>query len=159
MKRTTINEEVDAAISALGNPTAFVEAEIPAWLTPFEQGLPFRLPPSYRSFLHRYRFPAFVVGSVKLFGNMDGKDYDDVVVAAARDRRIAAATRANGFIQIGHPSSGNYDPVCLDLRRRSSRDEAGIVRLDHEAILINESIRVVEKVAASFLELLARFRG
>jgi hypothetical protein len=34
--------------------------------------------------------------------------------------------------------------------------EAGIVRLDHEEILCNDSIRVVETIAPSFLELLAR---
>ena len=30
----------------------------------FEQDLPMRLPPAYRSLLLRYRFPAFEVGSV-----------------------------------------------------------------------------------------------
>jgi hypothetical protein len=34
--------------------------------------------------------------------------------------------------------------------------EAEVVRLDHEEIRVHDSVRVVETVAASFLELLAR---
>lgn len=155
MERTTIDEELDAAIIARGKDPVFVPAEAPDWLASFEQGLPFRLPPSYRSLLLRYRFPALVAGTVNLFGNLDGKSYDDFVVASIRDPVLSSVTRANGFIQIGRPASGNYDPVCFDLRFRSKIGEAGIVRLDHEEILINDSICVVEKVADSLLELLS----
>ena len=41
-------------------------AGAPAWLAAFEQDLPMRLPPAYRSLLLRYRFPAFEVGSQRL---------------------------------------------------------------------------------------------
>lgn len=153
MKRATVDDEIDAAISGRAE-LAFISAAAPAWLAPFEQSLPFRLPPAYRSLLLRYRFSAFVAGTVYLFGNLDGQSDDDLVVASIRDAALSAVVRANGFVQIGRPKSGGYDPICFDLRRRTKSGEAGLVRLDHEAILGRSSIRVVEAVAASFLELL-----
>lgn len=156
MKRTTVDEKVDAAVAALGKAPAFVSAGAPAWLGPFERDLPFRLPPAYRSLLLRYRFPAFVVGTATVFGNLDGQSYDDLVVASVRDPILSSVARANGLVQIGRPESGGHDPICFDLRSRTKSGEAEVVRLDHEAILINASIRVVERVAPSFLELLAR---
>jgi len=156
VKRSTVDAEVDAIIFAPGNDPVFVAAGEPPGLQTFEQNLPFRLPPSYRSRLLRYRFPAFDVGAVTLFGNLDGRSYDDLVVASTRDRVLSSVARANGFIQIGRPESGSYDPVCFDARRRTKTGEAGIVQLDHEEILIKDSIRVQEAIAASFPELLAR---
>ena len=158
MDVTTVDQEVDTAIAARGIDPAFVLAPEPAWLAPFQGALPFRLPPSYCSLLRRYRFPAFAAGVVALFGNLDGNSYDDVVVASTRDPVLSSVTRANGFIQIGRPASGSYDPICFDLRHRSNTGEAGVVRLDHEEILVNDAIRVVGEVAVSFLELLARGR-
>jgi hypothetical protein len=131
-------------------------AQSPAWLLPFERHLPFRLPPAYLSLLLRYRFPAFAVGTVTLFGNLDGQAYDDLVVASMRDESLSSVTHANGFVQIGRPGTGSYDPICFDGGSRTKKGEARIVRLDHEVILVNGSIHVLEIIAASFLELLAR---
>lgn len=156
MTRGTVDEQVDAAVAGRLNQPSFVSAAAPDWLTSFEQNLPFRLPPAYRSLFLRYRFPAFQVGRVDLFGNLDGLSDDDLVVASIRDPVHSAVARANGFIQIGRRESGSYDPICFDMGRRMKNGEAKIVRLDHEEILINGSIRVLETVAASFLELLAR---
>ena len=156
MEPSTVDKEVDAAIAGRRDASAFVSAVAPPWLGPFEQSLPFRLPPSYRSLVLRYRFPAFVGDTVNLYGNLDGQSHDDLVVASIRDPVLSSVSRANGFIQIGRPASGSYDPICFDLRRREKSGEVGIVRLDHEEILINDSIRVVANVATSFLELLVR---
>jgi hypothetical protein len=156
MERENVDKEIDAVIAARSDAAAFLSAEAPPWLVPFEQSLPFRLPPSCRSLLLRYRFPATVAGTVNLFGNLDGKSYDDFAVASRRDPVLSSVTQSNGFIQIGRPASGSYDPICFDLRSRSRSGEAGIVRLDHEEILINDSIHIAEKVADSFVELLSR---
>ena len=64
--------------------------------------------------------------------------------------------RGAGFIHIGRPATRNHDPICLDFRRPAKTGEAGIVRLDHEEILRNDSIRIVETIAPSFLALLAQ---
>lgn len=153
MRRTSVDEQVDAIVGH-GNEPMFVLSGVPAWLAPFEQSLPFRLPPTYRSLLLRYRFPAFEVGPAALFGNVDGTSYDDLVVASTRDPVLSSVARANGFVQIGRAEPGSYDPICFDMRRRTKGGEARLVRLDHEAILINQAIRVVDTIAASFLELL-----
>jgi hypothetical protein len=156
MKRPTVDEQVDEVIARAGNAPVFVAAPTPEWLAPYEQNLPFRLPPTYRSLLLRYRFPAFEVGTVKLFGSLDGKSDDDLVVASTCDPVLSSVSRAGGFIHIGRPETLHYDPVCFDCRRRAKTGEAAIVRLDHEEILCNDAIRVVETIAPSFLELLAR---
>jgi hypothetical protein len=156
MKRPTVDEQVDAVIARAGNDPVFVAARTPPeWLAPFEQNLPFRPPPTYRSLLLRYRFPAFEVGTVKLFGNLDGESDDDLVVASTCDRVLSSVARGGGFIHFARPVTLNYDPICFDCRRRAKTGEAGIVRLDHEEILCNDAIRVVETIAPSFLELLA----
>jgi hypothetical protein len=158
MKRRSIDEEIDAGIAAVAAMPTFVPAGPSAWVAAFEQSLPFRLPPSYRSLLLRYRFPSFSVGAVTLFGNLDGKSYDDFTVASVRDPILSSVLHANALVQIGRPESGSYDPICFDLRARTKDGEAGIVRLGHEEILINASVQVVATVAASFLELLAGSR-
>jgi hypothetical protein len=100
--------------------------------------------------------PAFDVGKVALFGNVDGQSGDDFVVASIGDPILSSVARANGFVQIGRPETGSYDPVCFDASHRTKKGEAAIVRLDHEEILINDSIRVREVIATCFLERLAR---
>jgi hypothetical protein len=86
MKRGNIDEQVDATIAERRNALSFVSAKAPVWFTSFEQNLPFRLPPAYRSLLLRYRFRAFQAGTARLFGNLDGLSDDDLVVASIRDR-------------------------------------------------------------------------
>jgi len=157
MKRATVDEDVDAVIARGGNEPVFVPAgNAPPWLAPFEQNLPFRLPPSFRSLLLRYRFPMFEVGAVEIFANLDGQSDDELVVASTQDEHLSSVARANGFIHIGRPATRNYDPVCFDARGRTKNGEAKIVQLDHEEILCNDSIRVVGMVAPSFVELLGR---
>jgi hypothetical protein len=124
MERESVDKEIDAVIAARGDAAALVSAEAPPWLAPFEQSLPFRLPPSYRSLLLRYRFPPIAACTVNLFGNLHGKSYDEVVVASYRDPVLSSVTRSNGFIQIGRSASGSYDPICFDLRSRSKSGEA-----------------------------------
>jgi hypothetical protein len=90
-----------------------------------------------------------------LFGNVDGHDRDDLVVASIRDSILSGVTRRSGLIQVGRPDTGSYDPICFDLRSRSKAGEAELVQLDHEEILMNSKIRIVRKAAPSFLALLA----
>ena len=123
-------DALDRALAAKPDHTRFLRADAP-WLSDFERASPFRLPPTYRALVTRYRFPAFVRGGVMLFGNLDGHGADDLVVASIRDSILLSVTRANGFVQIGRPASGSYDAVCFDFRQRSKSGEAELVRLDH----------------------------
>ncbi len=54
----------------------------------------------------------------------------------------------------GHKGpGGNYDPVCFQISTRHGNHEYKILRLDHEAILCNERVVVVEHIASSFRQL------
>ena len=153
--RRTVDEEIDAVIAAHPLRSRFVLNDTSAWVAPFERQLPFRLPPSYRSLIARYRFPSFQCSRVTMFGNLTGQERDDLVIASTRDSTLSSVIRRSGFLQVGRPETGSYDPVCFDLRNRAKSNEAELVQLDHEEILINGKISIVRRTARSFLELLA----
>lgn len=124
-------------------------AEAP-WLEVLESKLPRRLPSSFRSLVTRYAFASVDVGSLTLFGNSGLDEEDDLNVMIFRDQIMATATLKNGFIQFARPKNGSYDPICFDAGKSAPNREFAIVRLDHEQILCNDRIKVVEKVADSF---------
>lgn len=47
------------------------------WVAALEARLPGQFPPSFRSLIHRYAFPAFDLGPVRLFGNTGDADADE----------------------------------------------------------------------------------
>ena len=75
------------------------------------------------------------------------------------DEVLSRVLLREGFIHIGKPLDWNYDPVCFDTRARSRRGEYPLVRLDHEEILIGERVKVREKVAESFLDVMRARRS
>ena len=62
-----------------------------------------------------------------------------------------------GFLQIGNPFIGQYDPICFDGNSRTV--EHRIVQLDHEEILCNKRMTLVKDVAPSFPDLLRALLG
>lgn len=150
-----LDEQIDVLIAGRESREKFVLMDTAEWVAPFEARLPFQLPPSFRSLIRRYRFPPFDCGAVTLFGNVDGRQHDDLVVRVFKDATLASVTQRSGFVQIGQPATLSYDPICFDLRARTKNGEAPLVRLDHEAILINNSIEILARLHDSFLALLA----
>ncbi|HXX66947.1 MAG TPA: hypothetical protein VEK07_07185 [Polyangiaceae bacterium] len=71
-----------------------------------------------------------------------------------RDRVIWAVVLRNGLLPIGRPSSGSYDPICLNLRERTKADDSPVVQVDHEGILILGDIQGVRTIASGFIDLL-----
>lgn len=69
------------------------------------------------------------------------------------DRILAEVLLKNGYVQIGWRTDVWYDPVCFDTSARRGGGEYALVRLDHEAALAKNEIRIVERVAPSFLDL------
>jgi hypothetical protein len=124
-----------------------------AWVDDFEAKLPAPLPRSYRSLVSRYLFPVLDVGAVTLFANTGVGVHDEIVEAIFRDRAIYTPLLQAGFVQFGRPAAGSYDPVCFDLNRKTRDQECPVVRLDHEAALMEGRATVVEEVADSFLAL------
>lgn len=124
------------------------------WIDAFEARLPRRFPTSFGSLVRRYAFLPFEWGPVRFFGNSGTGDDDDLVVAGVRDLVLFDATTKAGLMQFARPSDSNYDPICFDARAPRKNREFPIVRLDHEGILVNERVVIVERVAPSFAALL-----
>ena len=123
-----------------------------AWIEVLESKLPRRLPSSFRSLVTRYAFASFNIGRLMFFGNTGLNEEDDLNVGIFRDRTMAQATLKNGYIQFARPDTGSYDPICFDAKKSAANREFAIVRLDHEQLLCNDRIKVVEKVADSFFK-------
>jgi len=119
------------------------------WVNDFETRLELRLPKSFRYLLTRKTFRPFEWGPVLFFGNSETYELFNLHIAAMRDETIWQATRQVGFIVFGRPDSGSYDPICFGPSRADR--EPPIVQLDHEAILIDNRIEVVEEIAPSFV--------
>lgn len=47
----------------------------------------------------------------------------------------------------------DYDPVCFDISVRTKQGDYRIVKIDHEEILCNDRVKVVEELAPSFEQL------
>ncbi len=121
-----------------------------AWIEVLQSKLPSRFPASFRSLVTRYAFASFDIGHLRLFGNTGRDEEDDLNVAIFRDPTMAQVILRNGYIQFARTDTGSYDPICFDAEKSTANREFAIVRLDHEQILCNDRIEVVEKVADSF---------
>jgi hypothetical protein len=126
------------------------------WLPAFEERLPRRLPPTFRSLVGRYVFPSFPVGGVQLSGNT-GEDLDDELVRQPfRDRDVSTGLLARGYVQLGRPDTGSFDPVCFATGEKARNREHRIVIVDHEDVLLYARIRIVEEIAPSFRRFVER---
>jgi hypothetical protein len=125
------------------------------WIEPLEDKLGIRFPLSFRSLVTRYQFPAFEAGPLNLLANTSVGVYDELRDRIFRDEILSQCLLRSGLIQFAVPDTGSYDPVCFDIRRSQSNGESPIVRIDHEAILCDEQIVVLEEMAESFAEFVA----
>ncbi|MBI2263936.1 MAG: SMI1/KNR4 family protein [Armatimonadetes bacterium] len=128
-----------------------------SWIADLESKLTCRLPRTFYSLVSRYEYPAFEAGPVVLLANtFEGTEYE-FRTEIFRDGVLSVFLLKNGFIPFAKPSDRQYDPVCFDARRPAHRREFPIVRIDHEQILCNDRLRVVEQLAASFQQLVSEF--
>ena len=111
-----------------------------------------RFPPSFLDFVSRYSFPAFERGPLLFFANHREETFWDLGRRLFLDPKMSSMLLSAGFIQIGNPFFYNYDPVCFDCNPGAA--EARLVQLDHEAILCEGEIQIVEEIAPSFIDLL-----
>lgn len=128
----------------------FGKVETAPWVDVLESKLPRRLPASYRNLVTRYAFGSFDAAELMFLGNTGHDLEDDLTISIFHDPIMSRVTLANGYIQFARPTTGSYDPICFNTTKPASNREFAIVQLDHEQILINERIKVVEKVSDSF---------
>jgi hypothetical protein len=109
-----------------------------------------RLPQSFASFLSRYSFPPFDVLGISLFGwESASNSYTDEASAAKGGLVLIPA----GYVQIGRPDTGDFDPICFDFNQKNQNREYQIVQIDHEEILCNWRVHVSAELFPSFVKL------
>ena len=123
------------------------------WIEPVEVKLPAPLPPSYRSLVSRYVFPAFEVSPVILLANTGEPLYHEMSATMTEDKVLSEVLIKNGYAQFARPHSGDSDPVCFDFNRRTQEGECPIVRVSHHTIVFNSLVHVLEEIAPSFQDL------
>lgn len=117
--------------------------------------LPARFPPLYEELIlsYRWNYPANV-RECRLLANPAGADFSGLLAAMMQDKIIFDVCRDNGLILFARGPDISHDPICFDARtgkRRSFR----IVRVEHESILINNSIVQHSVLARNFEEFVA----
>jgi hypothetical protein len=127
------------------------------WLPDVESRLPFRLPPTFRSLIARYQFPAFEVGPLTLYSVGMGDPAEtgtEFRLAIFADQFMSPFLLKNGLLPFARPADWSYDPVCFDFRAANRKSEPAVLRIDHEEILCNERLRIVEAISPAFHELM-----
>ena len=149
------DETIDAFVSRLNAASIPVRANDNATaLTTLEARMPRRMARSFESFLRRYSFPAFDICGVTLFGwNSEWQSTEYFTATSTAKKHLSFLLLPAGLMQIGRPDTGNFDAVCLDL---NSGDEQRVIRVDHEEILCNWRVKVVDEVWPSFLTVVNR---
>ena len=115
--------------------------------------LPARFPPLYEQLVLSYRWLEVDLQLYRLHANPPGPGLSGLLDRILGDKFLSGFLLKNGFIPFGKGTDMDYDPVCFDLKARKKNREFEIVKLDHEEILCNERIRVVERLAPSFEQL------
>jgi hypothetical protein len=111
------------------------------------------LPPLYDELVRNYVWDTVDLGTFRLVENLSP-------VPASLEREITAdpvlfrVLSAGGFAQFGRGPDVDYDPVCFDLRSRDADGDCRIVKIDHEGILIHETLTIVDELAPSFRHLI-----
>lgn len=132
----------------LNESTEYIEADVSGWLKEVEDKLRVSFPPSFRALYQNFMFTSFDCGSIRFLGNMSDRGYEDISGYLERDKTIDRITTTNGFIHFAKAGDGSYDPICFNIKKKRNA-EFEVVRLDHEAILLNEKIIISKFIATS----------
>lgn len=133
-------------------------AEHEAWIAAAEANLPCPLPPSFRSLVTRYAYPAFEWNNLWLFGNTGQEGDHEWRSNQNPDYVLTKMLHDSGYIQFARPLDfANHDAICFDTRRRIKSGECQVVWIDHEGILIRDKITIYKEVAESFAALVQAF--
>lgn len=120
------------------------------WFETLEASLPRQLSASFKSLFSHFIFPAFALGPIVLFGNTGTHQYWDLTVASKHDPGLANPLSQQGYLQIGRPATGSYDPVCFAFRSDGKKRGIPLVWLDHESLLNHQRVVLVKEIAPSF---------
>jgi hypothetical protein len=127
------------------------------WIAPLEAALPAPLPPTYRSLVSRYIFPAFEVSPIILLANTGQPLYNEMHLSMTQDKVLSELLLKSGFAQFARPNTGDSDPVCFNFNQRDEDGEYPLVRISHHTLVFNSLVHVTEEIASSFRELVENY--
>jgi hypothetical protein len=122
-------------------------------LEPIYSIVPIRFPALFERLILSYRWNGADVARFRLLANPPGSDLSGLLNNITGDKALYDICSRNGYVPFGKGPGVNYDPVCFDIKKNIQSRQYPIVRLDHEEILCNSKIKVVEELAPDFDEL------
>lgn len=129
------------------------QASEPSSLAPIYSLIPGKFPPLYEELVLNYRWPRADVGRYRLLANPPGKDHGGLLEEICRDKALFDFCTRHGYVQFGRGPDICFDPICFDTNNGTDRKNFPVVQLDHEEILCNDRLRVVQVLARNFEEL------
>jgi hypothetical protein len=111
--------------------------------------IPGPLPKLFEQMLLSYRWLRVEIPRVRLLGNPPGQGLSGFQEEVMRDPNLYPVLFSHRLVEFGKAAGGHYDPICFDLKRTKSGD-CPIIRVDHEAILIEGRVNVMAEIAANF---------
>ena len=112
--------------------------------------LPAKFPPLFEYLLLNFRWAEVDLRTYTLMANPSGPDLEGFFREISRDPGLWEALIPAGFMRFAKGPSMDYDPVCFDMNSRKKNREMRVVKIDHEEILCNRRIKVVDELASSF---------
>jgi hypothetical protein len=97
-----------------------------------------------------YRWATVDLDIVSLLANPLSPGLEGFVAGVVKDPHLAEALLPQGLVQFGRPSGGDYDPVCFVTSKRRDGSDCPVVRVDHEEILCNRQVKILDEVARTF---------
>jgi hypothetical protein len=122
-------------------------------LEPLYAELPAPFPSLYEKLVLSYRWAEVELGLYALVANPPGADLGALLTKMVRDPNLWEMLIPAGFIQFAKGPGLDYDPVCFDTRSRNKSGDYRIVKIDHEGILSNYRVKIVDELAPSFEQL------
>ena len=116
-------------------------------LDPIYAELPAQYPPLFESLVLSYRWPEVELGLCCLMANPLGPNLSGLLL---RDDNLTESLIPGGYIQFAKGPDYDYDPVCFDISARTKNGDYRIVKLDHEEILCNHRLKIIEGIGPEF---------
>ena len=133
----------------------------PAWVDALEERAGVRFPSAFRRLISGSLFPLFDRGPIQFYAvgleeNSPSFSFDELRAVMFNDPVLTDFLLPLGLVPFARPRTGDYDPLCFDLRERPKGDDHPIVRVDHEDIFSRRTsrLRISDKIAPSFAALL-----
>ena len=121
-------------------------------LEDFYKKVPRPLPALYEKLILSYRWAEVDVRRFRLLSNLP-PGLQGLAEAVTADPVLFRVLSDGRFAQFGKGPDMDYDPICFDLTRRGSDGDCPIVKFDHEEILNNQRLVVVDELAPTFRRL------